>query len=199
MARINIVEVSSILLLDKSFNLKRKGEQDMKRIFMMMALCLICSGAIYAQKFALIDMEYILKQVPSYADANKQMEALGKQWQAEVEKKAGEAKSMYEAYQKASSTLTAAQKSEKENAIIAKEKEAADLRKKYFGPEGEMAKQRDKLIGPIQDAVYNAVKQIATQRGYDIVFDRASAQSMIFASPKIDISNEVLMLLGYSN
>lgn len=171
----------------------------MKRLLVVVTLMLVCAGATYAQKFALIDMEYILKQVPAYSDANKQMETLSKQWQDEVEKKAGEAKSMYEAYQKTSSKLTAAQQTEKENAIVAKEKEAADLRKKYFGPDGEMAKQRDKLIAPIQDAVYKAVKQIATQRGYDIVFDRASAQSMIFASPRIDISNEVLAVLGYSN
>ena len=81
----------------------------------------------------------------------------------------------------------------------AKEKEAADLRKKYFGPEGEGMKKRQELITPIQDAIYNAIKDIATQKNYDAVIDRASAQSMIFASPRIDISNEVLAKLGYSN
>ena len=95
--------------------------------------------------------------------------------------------------------MSATQKTERENAIIAKEKEAADLRKKYFGPEGEGMKKRQELIGPIQDAIYNAIKEIATQKSYDAVIDRASAQSMIFASPRIDISNEVLARLGYSN
>lgn len=86
-----------------------------------------------------------------------------------------------------------------QKAVYAKEKEAAELRKQYFGPEGELMKKRQELISPIQDAIYNAVKEIATQRGYDAVIDRASAQSMIFASPRIDISNEVLAKLGYSN
>ena len=106
---------------------------------------------------------------------------------------------MYEAYQKSAATLSAAQKTAQEDAIVAKEKEAAELRKQYFGPEGELMKKRQELMGPVQDAIYNAVKAIATERGYDVVIDRASAQSMIFASPRIDISNEVLAKMGYSN
>ena len=95
--------------------------------------------------------------------------------------------------------MSAAQKTAQEDAIVAKEKEAAELRKQYFGPEGELMKKRQELMGPVQDAIYNAVKAIATERGYDVVIDRASAQSMIFASPRIDISNEVLAKMGYSN
>ena len=137
--------------------------------------------------------------VRAYEQANQQMESLSKQWQSEVEAKAQEAKTMYDEYQKNASNLSATQKTAQENAIIAKEKEAADLRKKYFGPEGEGMKKRQELITPIQDAIYNAIKDIATQKNYDAVIDRASAQSMIFASPRIDISNEVLAKLGYSN
>ena len=106
---------------------------------------------------------------------------------------------MYLAYQKASSTLSAAQRTQKEEAIVSKEREAAELRKKYFGPEGEMAQKQEALITPIQDRIYEAVKQISLQRGYDAVIDRSSATSLIFASPRIDISNEVLAKLGYSN
>ena len=170
----------------------------MKKVFFLAAL-LVCSIAAQAQRFALVDMEYILKQIPAYEQANQQMESLSKQWQSEVEAKAQEAKTMYDEYQKNASNLSATQKTAQENAIIAKEKEAADLRKKYFGPEGEGMKKRQELITPIQDAIYNAIKDIATQKNYDAVIDRASAQSMIFASPRIDISNEVLAKLGYSN
>ena len=171
----------------------------MKRLVLSVLLLVAAIGMASAQKFALIDMEYILKQIPSYQQANQQMESLSKEWQSQIEAKANEAKKMYEDYQKTAGTLSAAQKTSKEEAIVAKEKEAAELRKQYFGPEGEMMKKRQELIAPIQDAIYNAVKDIATQRGYDAVIDRASAQSMIFASPRIDISNEVLAKLGYSN
>lgn len=127
------------------------------------------------------------------------MESLSKNRQSQIEAKANEAKSLYEAYQKQASSLSANQRTQKEEAIIAKEKEVAELRKTFFGPEGELAKKQQELIEPIQNAVYNVVKDIATLKGYDAVIDRASAQSMIFASPRIDISNEVLSKLGYSN
>ena len=171
----------------------------MKRFVLSAVLFFACLLAAQAQRFALVDMEYIFQQLPDYAQANQQLESLTQQWQREVEAKANEAKALYEAYQQSAASLTAAQRTAKEDAIVAKEREAAELRKKYFGPEGEAVKKRKSLMAPIQDAVYKAVKELATRHGYDVVIDRASAQSMIFASPKIDISNEVLSKLGYSN
>ena len=170
----------------------------MKKMFLSLLLVMTVALSAQAQKFALVDMEYILKQIPSYEQANRQLENLSKQWQNAIELKADEAKALYEAYQKTANKLSASQKTAKEEAIIKKEKEVAELRKTYFGPEGEMMKKRQELIAPIQDAIYNAVKSIATQQRYDVVLDRASAQSMIFASPRIDISNDVLLKLGYS-
>lgn len=171
----------------------------MKRLTLSLVLFMACLMTASAQRFALIDMEYITTQIPAYEQANQQIEALSKQYQSAIEAKTAEAKKLYESYQKEAESLTAAQKTAKEEAIVAKEKEAAELRKNYFGPEGEIMKKRQQLIAPIQDAIYNAVKEVATQKGYDVVLDRASAQSMIFASPRIDISNEILSKLGYSN
>ena len=171
----------------------------MKKVILTVIIAFTGMITAQAQRFALIDMEYILKHIPAYEQANRQMESLSQQYQKEIEAKGQEAKSLYEAYQQSASTLSDNQRTEKENAIVAKEKEAADLRAKYFGPEGEMAQKQKELIAPIQDAIYNAVKAVATQQGYDVVFDRASDQSMIFASPRIDISNEILSKLGYSN
>lgn len=161
-------------------------------------ILLVSSLAVNAQKFALIDMEYILKNIPEYEQATKQLDNLSKQWQKSIEAKANEAKGLYEAYQKSASAMNDSQRAAKEKEIIDKEKEAAELRQKYFGPEGEAMKKRGELISPIENNIYEAVKSIATQKGYDAVIDRASNQSMIFASPRIDISNEVLSKLGYS-
>ena len=152
-----------------------------------------------AQKFALIDMEYILKNIPAYQSASNELNQVSKQWQNEVEKLGKEAKSLYDSYQASVKTLSDAQKTKKEEEIVAKEKSAAELRRKYFGPEGELAKMRDKLITPIQDDLYDAVKAISQQHGYDLIIDRASATGIIFANPRIDISDEILRKLGYSN
>jgi outer membrane protein len=171
---------------------------DMKKIFFAALMCFICLCSAQAQKYALIDMEYILGHIPAYESAQNQLNQLSQTYQKEVEAKTKEAQNLYNAYQKASN-LTAAQKTQREEAIVAKEREAAELRKKYFGPEGEMVKKQEELIAPIQDDVYEAVKALAQRYGYDMVIDRASAESLIFASPNIDISSQVLNRLGYSN
>lgn len=160
-------------------------------------LALLPSSAS-AQKFALVDMEYILKNIPAYERANEQLNQVSRKWQAEVEALNTEASTMYKNYQNESVFLSQEQKKTKQEQIMNKEKAAADLKKKYFGPEGELFKKREALMAPIQEEVYNAVKEISELRGYSLVVDRSSDQGIIFGSPKIDISNEVLQKLGYS-
>lgn len=159
---------------------------------------LLCSISGMAQKFALIDMEYILKNIPAYEMTNEQLSQVSKKWQNEVEALQQEAQNMYKNYQSDLVFLSAEMKTKREEEIVKKEQEAQELKRKYFGPEGELYKKRETLMKPIQDEIYNAVKEISEDRGYQIVWDRASAMSIIFASPKIDISNEVLIKLGYS-
>jgi outer membrane protein len=170
----------------------------MKKIFLLFGLFVAFATSGYSQKFALIDMEYILKNISSYETANQQLEAVSKKWQAEVEAAQQEIQNMYKTYQSELVFLSADQKTKKENEIVAKEKSAQELKRRYFGPEGELFKRREALVKPIQDDIYNAVKEISEERGYQLILDRASATSVIFASPRIDISNEVLARLGYS-
>ena len=171
----------------------------MRKSLLIMFLLFAVGMTASAQKFALIDTEYILKNIPAYQSANNELNEASKQWQNEVEKLSQEAKTLFDNYQSTAKTLSEAQKTKKEEEIVAKEKSAAELRRKYFGPEGELFKKRESLMQPIQDEIYEAVKEIATQKGYAVVVDRASASSIIFASPSIDISNEILAKLGYSN
>ena len=170
----------------------------MRKSFLLLMFAFVALSA-NAQKFALIDMEYIMEKIAAYQKATEQLDQSSRVWQAELERIADEAKSLYEKYQKEAKNLTEAQRTQREEAIINKEKEVAELRRNYFGPEGEMAKKQASLLQPIEDEIYEAVKAIALQQGYAAVLDRASATSLIFASPDIDISNEVLIKLGYSN
>lgn len=170
----------------------------MKKILMMFAMVAVAFTAS-AQKFALVDMEYILKNIPAYERANEQLTQVAKKWQAEVDALNTEAQTMYKNYQNEVVFLSQEQKKERQEAIMNKEKEASELKRKYFGPEGELFKKRTSLMTPIQEEIYNAVKDIADLRGYSLILDRASDTSIIFGSPKIDISNEVLSKLGYSN
>lgn len=169
----------------------------MKKLFTIALLALLGLTA-QAQKFALVDMEYILKNIPAYERASEQLNQVSKKWQAEVDALTSEAQTLYKNYQSEAVFLSEEQKVKREEAIVSKEKEAAELKKKYFGPEGELYKKRESLMAPIQDEIYNAVKDISDQKGYSLILDRASDAGIIFASPKIDISNDVLTKLGYN-
>ena len=171
----------------------------MKKIAITLLMAVAAVLAASAQKFALVDMEYIFKNVPSYEMENEQLNQLSQRWQKEVEAVGKEAETMYQNYLSDKVFLTEEQVKKREEEIVAKEKAATELRYKYFGPEGELYKKRQTLLKPIQDDVYNAVKKVAEERGYQTVFDRASASDIVYASPRIDISNEVLAKLGYSN
>ena len=168
----------------------------MRKIFFV--LLLFASASAMAQKFALVDMEYILKNVPAYERANEQLNQVSKKWQAEVDALTAEAQTLYKNYQSEAVFLSEEQKTQREEAIVNKEKEAAELKKKYFGPEGELYKKRESLMAPIQEEIYNAVKDISDQKGYSLILDRASDAGIIFANPKIDISNEGLTKLEYN-
>ena len=163
----------------------------MKKLVILSVLFVAFAFTASAQKFALVDMEYILKNVPAYERANEQLNQVSKRWQSEVEAISQAAQTLYKNYQSEAVFLSAEQKTKKEEEIVAKEKSVSDLRRQYFGPEGELYKKRESLIQPIQDEIYDVVKEIATEKGYAVVVDRASASSIIFASPSIDISNEV--------
>lgn len=168
-----------------------------KTLFSVGFFLALAIGNTYAQKFAFIDMEYILEKIPAYENGNKQLENVARQWQDEVDKAAKEVEAMYKKYQSDLMFLAGEEKTKRENEIVAKENEINTLRDKYFGQQGELFKRRKAIMKPIQDDIYNAVKEIAAANSFQAVIDRASATSVIFASPDIDISDQVLSRLGY--
>ena len=170
----------------------------MKKTLLTLCMALVAIFGAQAQKFALIDMEYIMSNIPAYEQANEQLNQTSKKWQAEVEVIENEAKTLYKNYQDEAAFLSNDQKKEREQAIVNKEKEASELKRKYFAPQGELYKKRIALLEPIQNEIYNAIKGIAQAKNFQLILDRASDNGIIFASPTIDISNEVLTKLGYS-
>ena len=167
---------------------------------LIISLCLLAGMAfgLNAQKFAMVDMEYIMKNIPSYETANDQLTQISKKWQSEVDIQMQEVQKMYKNYQTELVFLSDDMKSKREEEIVTKEKTAQELKRKYFGPEGELFKKRQSLMKPIQDEVYSAIQDISKEKDYDLVFDKSSAMSVIFTTPKLDISDTVLQKLGYS-
>jgi outer membrane protein len=168
----------------------------MKKILFTTLLMMLGVLSMNAQKIALVDMEYILKKIPAYEIANEQLTQISKKWQSEVDVLTKQAKDMYVKYQTEMVYLSDELKKKRENDILAKEKEAAELKKNYFGTEGELFKKRQSLLTPIQDEIYTAVKALSEEKGYTLILDRATGDNIVFASPKMDISEEVLQKLG---
>ena len=151
-----------------------------------------------AQKFAVayIDMQYILKNLPQYETANDQLNMISKRWQKDIDAAQNEAKILATNYQTEQIFLSADMKERREAEILAKEQEVLELKRKYFGQDGEWYKKRESLLKPIQDEVYNAIQDIANEKRYDVVKDRSSEPSLIYMSGKLDISDQVLEKLG---
>jgi len=169
----------------------------MKKTLLLVGIFVLSFTAMQAQRFALVDIEYILQQIPTYESATEQLNQSSKQWEKEIEALTTEAQTLYKNYQTEMVFLSDEMKVKREEAIIAKEKEAMDLKKKYFGAEGELFKKKESLLKPIQDEIYNAVKEISENKNIQLILDRASGNNIIYASPTIDISDEVLQRMGY--
>ena len=170
----------------------------MKKIFLTLCLIAGLGFAAQAQKFATVDMGYIMKNIPAYESANEQLNQVSKKWQAEVDAKMKEVQQLYKNYQTELVFMSDEMKVKREEEIVAKEKAAQELKRSYFGPEGELFKKRESLMKPIQDEVYNAIQELSNTKGLDLIIDKSSAMSAIFISQKLDISDEVLKKLGYS-
>lgn len=172
----------------------------MKRIIWLFLAIFSCSGILQAQKFAFVDTQYILNNIPAYESAQEQLDQLSIDWQKEIEKVYSEIDKMYKDFQAEKVLLTEEMRQKREEAIIKKEKEAKELQKKYFGKEGELFKKRQELIKPLQDEIFNAVKEIASAGNFALIFDTAGGgMSILFSDPKHDKSDEVLEKLGFKN
>lgn len=169
----------------------------MKKI--VFALTLALSGLMWvqAQKYAYVNTEYILRNIPEFVDAQKQIDELSVEWQKEIEAKFAEIDALYKQYQNDAPLMTQDMKNRKENEIITKEKEAKDLQKKRFGVDGDLYKRRQEMIQPIQDKVYTAIEKRAKQKQFVFVFDRSDNANIMYADPRNDISNDVLKDMGY--
>lgn len=170
----------------------------MKKIFLLLVLVFTMSLG-FSQRYAYVDTEYILKNIPAYSAAQEQLDNLAVEWQKEIEEIYAQIDKMYKDFQAEKVLLTEEMRTKRETSIIDKEKEAKKIQKQYFGSDGELYKKRQELIKPIQDDIFNTVKEIASEGNYAVIFDTAGNMSMLYTDPKYDKSDEVLEKLGYKN
>jgi outer membrane protein len=171
----------------------------MRKLGLLIGLIILTSAAAVAQKYAFVDSEYIRKNIPAFTTAQEQLDKLSKQWEKEVADGYAVVEQMYKSYQNDAVLLSQEMKTKREEAIITKEKEMKELQNKYFGMEGELFKKREELVKPIQDEILKAIKEMAVEGSYAVIFDTAAGGNILFANPKYDLSDQVLEKLGYKN
>jgi outer membrane protein len=170
----------------------------MKKLLIGLFAILAFTTSVSAQKFGFVDSQYILENIPEYKSAQQQLDRISLQWQKEIEAKFAEIDKMYKDFQAEAILLSDDMKKKREEEIIDKEKAAKELQKQRFGKGGDLLKRRQELIKPIQDKVYNAIKEISTTKNYVAVFDKSSDLTILYTNPKFDISDAVLEEMGYT-
>jgi outer membrane protein len=171
----------------------------MKKLTFILLGVLVLSYSASAQRYAYVDTEYILKNLASYEDAQKELDRVSTQWQNEIEERYEAIDRLYKAYQAEKVLLTEEMRAEREEEIIRKEAEAKELQRQRFGVEGDLFKRRQELIQPIQEEIYNAIKEVAQGGGYSVIFDKANQSNILYADPRYDKSDRVLSRLGVSS
>jgi outer membrane protein len=170
----------------------------MKKIVLGIALVLAGYTFASAQKYAYVDTDYILDNIPEYGDAKTTLDELSAKWQKEIEVKFAEIDKMYKSFQTESVLMPEDVKKKHEDDIVKKEKEAKDLQKQRFGKDGDLFKKRQELVKPIQEKIYNAIEEVANDEGFMVVFDKAGSLSMVYTNPKYDVSEDILNKMGYT-
>ena len=171
----------------------------MKKIIASSVALFLFMGVILAQKFAFVDTDYILQNIPSYNAAQEELNKVSEAWEAEITVEYEAIEQLYKTYQSERVLLTDEMKKKREEEIIAKERQVKELQSKYFGPEGGLSKKRQELVKPIQDALYKAVKELSAEGSYAVIFDTSSGAAVLYSNPRYDLSDEVLKKLGYKN
>ncbi|TVQ11709.1 MAG: OmpH family outer membrane protein [Bacteroidetes bacterium] len=169
----------------------------MKKLAFVSIITFLSVFSVLGQRFAYVDTEYILENIPEYQAAQMELNQLSERWQSEIETKFAEIDRMYRDYQAESVLLPEEMRRQREEQIIGKEREAKELQMRRFGREGDLFKQREQLVKPLQDQIYNAIEEIATRGNYAIIFDKAGGGNMIYSDVRHDLSDEVLQKMGY--
>ncbi len=170
----------------------------MKRIGLVLSCLLLLSAGLQAQKFAYVDTEFILDNIPAYKQAQNQLDNFASGWQKEIDDKFKMVEELYSKFQAEQFLLTEAMKQKRQKEIVSLEQEAQELQRSRFGFEGDLFKKREELIQPIQDKVFDAIEKLAQTRAYDFIFDKASGgATMLYTDPKFDMSELILKNMGY--
>lgn len=167
-----------------------------QRTFILLATFLVMTLSVTAQRVAVVDVSGILENLPSYTEAQSEIDKISAKWRQDISIEYDQIKSMYNKYQAEMVLLSEEVKIEREDEIMEKEKSVRELQKRRFGPDGDLFRKRQELVSPIQDEVFKAIEDYAKVKGYDLIFDKAGAAGLLYASEEYDKTEEIRRELG---
>ncbi|PSR03964.1 MAG: hypothetical protein BRD50_04785 [Bacteroidetes bacterium SW_11_45_7] len=170
----------------------------MKRLTLLIVFIIALSCQSFGQRFAYVNTEYVLEQIPEYQQAQKKLDKIAKDWREEIEKRKKKIEELYKDYQAEQVLMTEEMKRKREQEITQKEQALEDFRQQKFGYKGDLHQKRKELIEPIQNKVYNNVQKIAKNNNYDFIFDKSNGVNMLYANDRYDVSDDVINAMGYT-
>lgn len=170
----------------------------MKKLLSVFSMILLLGGAVQAQKFAYVNTDEILEHMPEFYEAQAQLNQMSAQWQEEIEAKYEALRVMEESYKAEKILLSKEMVQRREEDIRKTRTEAQEMQRAKFGVGGELFTQREQLIQPVQNAIAEAIKDIASSSGYMVIFDKSNQSNMLYTNPKYDVTDRVIKKLGYT-
>ncbi len=164
----------------------------MKRIILVLVLVLAAVAAHAQTKIAHINSEAIMQALPEAIDAQKSLDGLVAQWEAELAKMQADWKRKFDDYDKKKLILTDQVRADAEKELRELDQAIADYRTKKFGPNGELFQKQNEVMKPIQNKIFKVLEEIARQEGYDYIFDRSGEILLLYASDKRDLTSLVI-------
>ena len=163
----------------------------MKKYVSVIMVLFVTLSTSFAQRVAIVDVASILEELSDYQNAQKELDKVSAAWQQEIAQEYDKIKSMYNKYQAEQVLLSDEARAQKEDEIVKKEQEVRELQKRRFGPEGDLFRKRQELVSPIQDKVFAAIEEYATNKGYDLILDKSSTGGILFTSDDFDKTEEI--------
>src|SRR5262245_9543421 len=167
-----------------------------KITFLLLFLTLGLTVSLKAQRIAIVDITKVLEEMPDYQAAQKDLDEIAAEWRQQIALEYDQIKAMYNKYQAEQVLLSEDARKQKENEIMEREKQARELQKEKFGPEGALFRKRQDLVQPIQERVYGAIKTYAEDRGFDFIFDKGSSSGLIFSNAEYDKTEDIIRVLS---
>ena len=133
-----------------------------------------------------------MEKLPEAQDAQRQLDNFVAEWQGELAKMQNDWQKKYQEYDKKKLILTDQLRIQAEKELQDLDKKIAEYRNKKFGQNGELFTKQNEIMKPIQNKIFKALQEIATEDDYDYIFDKSGDVLLMYSNDKYDLTVKVI-------